>query len=241
MLTKDLRLGTMILVFSLLMGCLTSCLNQSNPEEQTTMTELESQSEETSETTELLGISYTYDLCIWSFNDETKTMAIVFEKYNPDENVTYVEIPMLDSEYQNSVIAAANTDDCPDVIVLDSSFVKQFVDSDMLLDLSDLKYITDNLETYSNTIEMGTNFDSGEVRADSYQNTAGAVFYRRSLAKEYFGTDDPEKIQEMMSDIDEFTDMAKIVKEKSDGITFMVTSYEELSTPFLQIASSRGL
>jgi len=243
MLTKALKLGKMVLVFSLLMGCLTACLNQSNSKDQVSGNGSETQPEVTSiatgpemtiETTLPSGCINSADLLIWSYTDELKPMAIVFEKYNPDVNVTYVEIPMLDSEYQNSVITAANTDDCPDVIVMDSSFVKQFVDSDMLLDLSDLVRFSDNVGTYPNTIEMGTNFDVGglRLRAYSYQSTPGVVFYRRSLAKEYFGTDDPEEIQEMMSDIDKFTTMAKTVKEKSDGKTFMVTSYEELSEAF---------
>jgi len=241
MLTKIKKLGAMGLVFALLMGCLTACLNQTNPKNQIAMTNPETQPKVTSlttdpetanETTQPIGCCPPGHLVIWSYTDEVKALALAFQWYNPQTEITYVEIPMLDSEYQNSVIDAANTDDCPDIIVMDSSFVKQFVDSDMLLDLSDLMYFADNVETYPNTIEMGTNFDTGEIRAFSYQNTTGAVFYRRSLAKEYFGTDDPEKIQAMMSDIDKFTDMAKTVKEKSDGKTFMVTSYEELSEAF---------
>jgi len=233
MLTKALKLGKMVVVFSLLMGCLTSCLNQSNSKDQTTAQELESQREETSETTLQDGCCYGGELLIWSYTDEVKALALAFQWYNPQTEITYVEIPMLDSEYQNSVIDASNTVDCPDVIVLDSSFVKKFVDSNMLLDLSDLNPLADNLKTYTNTIEMGTNFDTGEIRAYTYQNTPGAVFYRRSLAEEYFGTDDPEEIQVLMSDMDKFIGMAKIVKEKSDGKTFMVTSYEELSDAFL--------
>jgi hypothetical protein len=58
------------------------------------------------------------------------------------------------------------------------------------------------------------------------------VFYRRSLAKEYFGTDDPAEIQALMSDFDKFVEMAAVVKEKSGGDTFMVGSSGDFQNPF---------
>ncbi len=172
------------------------------------------------------------DLTVWSFTNEIKTMTIAFKAANPDVNVTYVEIPSDGGEFRQKAIAAANTAECPDVIGLESAFVKEFVDSDMLYDLSDLKPYADALQVYANTIEVGTNIETGEIRAYSYQNTPGAVFYRRSLAKEYFGTDDPAEIQALMADMDKFTDMAAVVKEKSGGKTFMVSSVQEFRNTY---------
>ncbi|MBN2257046.1 MAG: hypothetical protein JW704_04385, partial [Anaerolineaceae bacterium] len=47
---------------------------------------------------------------------------------------------------------------------------------------------------------------------------------RRSLAKEYFGTDDPAAIQDILGDMDKYIAAAEVVKEKSGGNTFMVAS-----------------
>jgi hypothetical protein len=59
------------------------------------------------------------------------------------------------------------------------------------------------------------------------------LFYRRSLATEYFGTDDPEEIQALLADLDKFTEAAAVVKEKSGGNTFMVSSSGDFLNPFL--------
>jgi multiple sugar transport system substrate-binding protein len=65
------------------------------------------------------------------------------------------------------------------------------------------------------------------------------VFYRRSLAKEYFGTDDPKEIQALMADLDKFTAMAKVVKEKSGGDTYMVASSGDFQNPFFSNRASK--
>ena len=173
------------------------------------------------------------ELTVWSFTNELKTMTIAFKAANPDVVVTYVEIPTDGGEFRQKAIAAANTAECPDVIGLEAAFVKEFVDADgMLYDISDLKVYADALQTYANTIEVGTNYESGEIRAYSYQTTPGAVFYRRSLATEYFGTDDPTEVQALMADMDKFTEMAATIKEKSGGKTFMVASVDEFRNSY---------
>jgi multiple sugar transport system substrate-binding protein len=58
------------------------------------------------------------------------------------------------------------------------------------------------------------------------------LFYRRSLAQEYFGTDDPVEIQALLSDLDKFTEAAAVIKEKSDGDTYIVASSGDFQNPF---------
>lgn len=169
-------------------------------------------------------------LNVWSFTVELQTMATAFEKKYPNVDVVYTMIPMNNGEYQTKVKAASTTDECPDVVALEASFVREWVESPLLADLTDLMPLAQELQTYQNVLDVGT-YD-GEVRAYSYQNTPGAVFYRRSLAKEYFGTDDPTEIQTMMSDMDKFTEMAATVKEKSNGNTYMVGSTGDFTNTF---------
>jgi len=83
---------------------------------------------------------------------------------------------------------------------------------------------------YPVVVEVGVN--DGKNKAFSYQATPGALFYRRSLAKEYFGTDDPAEIQEIMGDFEKFAEAAAVIKEKSDGNTYMVGSSGDFQNPF---------
>lgn len=173
-------------------------------------------------------------LKIWSFTSELQAHAIAFQKTHPDVKVEYTQISMDAGEYQTKVMAAATTKDCPDVVALEAAFVREWVEGSMLANLNDLLPLAKTLETYQSTIDVGT--FNGETRAFSYQSTPGAVFYRRSLAKEYFGTDDPAEIQKLMysdgKSFDKFTEMAATVKEKSGGNTFMVSSIGDFQNLF---------
>ncbi len=161
-------------------------------------------------------------LDVWSFTNEINTMAIAFEKLHPDVDVKYTMIPMTNGEYQTKLKAALGTADVPDVIALEAAFVKSYVESDFLADLGDLLPAAKAADTYAFVTDVGTS--DGVTKAYAYQATPGALFYRRSLAKEYFGTDDPAEIQKILGDMDKYTAAAEVVKTKSGGSTFMVAS-----------------
>ncbi|HCD09567.1 MAG TPA: carbohydrate ABC transporter substrate-binding protein [Thermoanaerobacter sp.] len=170
-------------------------------------------------------------LKIWSFTNEAKVFATAFKEKHSDVKIEYTMIPMTEGEYQLKLKSALQSGDVPDVVALEASFVRSFVESNYLADISDLLPAAKELETYQFTIDMGTD-QNGVIKAYSYQATPGVMYYRRSLAKLYFGTDDPAKIQELMSDIDKFAEAAKIIKEKSNGNTYMVASTADFGNLF---------
>ena len=159
------------------------------------------------------------------------TMAIAYEGKNPNVDIHYTMIPMTNGEYQTKLKAALGTADAPDVIALEAAFVKEFVESDFLADLGDLtaRMRKRPRPTPSSLMSAATMASSKPI---AYQATPGALFYRRSLAKEYFGTDDPAEIQALLSDFDKFTAAAAVVKEKSGGDTYMVASSGDFQNPF---------
>ncbi|NLW89379.1 MAG: carbohydrate ABC transporter substrate-binding protein [Clostridiaceae bacterium] len=248
MFRKALRLGTLMLVILFLLGSLPACKGPASSDEKdrwSSPTETSKQTEysvidedrwssPTETATEFSDIVDYSQLTVWSYSDEIKVMTRVFMDYNPYVEVEYVEFSSMDELYRQSVLAAANTYQCPDVIVMDSSFVEEFVSmDDLLMDISDLEQNSDALDIYPNIIEAGINDKTGELRAVPFQYTPGAVIYRRSLAREYFGTDDPNEIQEMMSDWEKYTGMAETVRVKSKGKSYMLSSVDELVLPFL--------
>ncbi len=174
-------------------------------------------------------------LNIWSFTNEVQVFSLAFREKYPKVNVQYTMIPMTDGEYQTKIKSAIQAGDVPDVIVLEATFVKEYVESDMLMDLNELLPLAKENETYQGVLDVGTS--NGVVKAYSYQSTPGAVFYRRSLAKEYFGTDEPAKIQELLSDMSKFEAAAKVVKEKSNGNTYMVSSTGDFTNPVFNVRS----
>ena len=169
-------------------------------------------------------------LDFWSFTNELNTMAIAFEDKHPDVDIEYTMIPMTNGEYQTKLLASLGTEDSPDIIALEAAFVKEYVESDFLADVSDLMADAEAAGTYQFVIDVGT--DDGVTKAYAFQATPGALFYRRSLAQEYFGTDDPAEVQALLSDFDKFQEAAAVIKEKSDGNTYIVASNGDFTNLF---------
>lgn len=170
-------------------------------------------------------------LTIWSFTNEMRTMATAFMKENPGVKIDFAMIPMDSGEYQQKVKASLGTKDCPDVIALEGTFLREFVESDFLMDLTEFKPLAEELGTYDFTTQAGS--DGDVIKAYSHQATPGAYYYRRSLAKEYFGTDDPAEVQKLVSDMDKFKAAAKEVHDKSNGDTYMISSAGDFTEMFL--------
>jgi hypothetical protein len=170
-------------------------------------------------------------LNVWSFTNEIRTMGIAFEALHPEVDVVYTMIPMTNGEYQTKLKAALGTAEVPDVVALEAAFVKEWVEADFLADLNDLLPLAEELKTYPAVVEVGTN--EGVAKGFSYQSTPGGFFYRRSIATECLGTDDPAAVQEMVATLDAFVATAATIKECSDGKYFMVGTSAELFNPFL--------
>lgn len=171
-------------------------------------------------------------LKVWSFTNEIRTMAVAFEGAYPDVevDVVYTMIPMTDGEYQTKLKAAVGTADAPDVVALEAAFVKEWVEADFLADLNDLLPLTEEMKTFPAVVQVGTH--EGVTKGFSYQATPGAFFYRRSIAQECLGTDDPVEVQAMVADIDKFVETAAKIKDCNPDY-FTVGTSAELFNPFL--------
>jgi multiple sugar transport system substrate-binding protein len=177
------------------------------------------------------GPKQTEPLQIWSFTNEILTMAKAYEKEHPGVKTNYTMIPMTNGEYQTKLLATLGTDQVPCVVALEAAFVKSYVEAGYLADLGELLPAAKAANVYPFVYEVGTD-PAGVTKAYSYQATPGALFYRRSLAKEYFGTDDPAEMQKILGDMDKYTAAAEVVKQKSNGNTFMVASNGDFQNLF---------
>lgn len=187
--------------------------------------------EQTSGTTDEAPAELEGTLNVWAFTNEIRTMAIAFEGRHPKVDVVYTMIPMTNGEYQTKVKAAAGTSDSPDVVALEAAFVKEWVESDLLANLNELLPLTEELKTFPSVVEVGTY--EGVTKGYSYQATPGAFFYRRSIAKECLGTDDPDAVQAMVADLDKFVETAAKIKACGTGDYYTVGTPGEMLNPFL--------
>ncbi len=170
-------------------------------------------------------------LKVWSFTDELETMINdYYEPTHPGISSEYKLIPT--DKFADELDGALTSDtDVPDVFALEDAFVRRFVEKgpDYLLDLTDIyNSVKDKMVDYP--IQVGSY--KGKVYAMSWQATPGALFYRRSLAKKYLGTDKPEEVQKYLSDWNKFKETAATLKDKSNGKCVILPSGWELSKPF---------
>lgn len=170
---------------------------------------------------------YTGTLNVWSWTDDPKYQIEAFKKVYPNVEIEFTQIGEDYNTKMQTIID--NETEGPDVFCADVKAVKGYIESGAFDNLSDAPYNADASDIMDYVVEMGSDSE-GNLRALSWQATPGGFWYRRSLAKEFFGTDDPAKISEMMSSMDGIYDMAKTIYEKSNGKTYFTTNYEDLWT-----------
>ncbi|MCL2638550.1 MAG: extracellular solute-binding protein [Oscillospiraceae bacterium] len=165
------------------------------------------------------------NLIIWSFTDEVEMLSEAFKKAYPNVNIDYVYTPDWDDQFKNNLLNAVFAGNVPDVVSLEASFVREFVENGSLMNLSELKPLADELGQYQFVLDIGTSPD-GALRAFSYQACPGGMFYRRSIALDVWGNDDPAFVQSKVYDADAFLAAAKELKAHSPNI-FMTGSINE--------------
>jgi len=175
-----------------------------------------------------------YDqLKVWSFTDELAYMidnpTWGFKATHPGIEVEYSQTPM--DQFQAKIDPVlVSGQGAPDIIALESAFVRKYVESGLLLDITDI-YEANKSKLLAYPVEVGSY--NGKVYAMSWQACPGAMFYRRSLAKKYLGTDDPKTVQTYFSNFTKFLETAKLLKDRSKGSCVVVSSLRDLWNSFL--------
>jgi len=172
-------------------------------------------------------------LKIWSFTDElaaiTNSPNWGFKATHPRIEVEYSQRPFEQFQAWLDPVLV-NGKGTPDIIALESAFVRKYVESGLLLDITDI-YEANKSKLLTYPVEVGSY--NGKVYALSWQAAPGAMFYRRSLAKEYLGTDDPKQVQTYFNSFPKFLETARLLSQKSNGYCMVVASLGDLRNPFL--------
>ena len=169
-------------------------------------------------------------LVVWSFTDEVEGIINnYYRRDNPSVRLRYEYTPTDQFERRLDPVLASGRG-TPDVIVLESAFVRKYVEGGQLLDLTDI-YERNKSKLLAYPVEIGTY--NGRVYALSWQACPGAMFYRRSIAQKYLGTDDPAVVQTYFADLDKFMETAELLKQSSNGSCVVVSSRGDLFNVFL--------
>ncbi len=117
--------------------------------------------------------------------------------------------------------ALASGSELPTIIPMDITLIGNWKKMGITENLLD--YGLDTSVYNSALIEAATDADGNVIGL--FENVCPAgIAYKRDLAKEYFGTDDPDELAEMFSSYDAYVEKGKEVAEKSDGSVFLFHS-----------------
>ena len=173
---------------------------------------------------------------IYSWNDEFRTrLEAIYpevESTSSDGTVTtlkdgteihWIINPNQDGVYQQKLDEAllnqadASDDDKVDIFLTETDYVFKYTDKDAdvampLIDLG-IDPDTDLADQYDFTRTTASDSD-GVQRGSTWQCCPGTLVYRRDIAKDVFGTDDPEAVGEKLKDWDTTKATAEELKAK---------------------------
>ena len=129
----------------------------------------------------------------------------------PSDNYEYQNL--LDEDLLTSMDKSA--DDRVDMFLMEADYILKYVDSDYTLDIvNDLGFSESELsDQYQYTKTIATSRD-GKLKGTSWQATPGLFAYRRSIAIDVLGTDDPDVVQNALADWSGFDKVAEMASEK---------------------------
>ena len=144
---------------------------------------------------------------------------------NPNENNNYQD--KLDEALLKQADAAA--DDKIDIFLVEADYALKYVDADVTMDVKELGLTDDDMaQQYQYTKDIVTD-SNGAQKGTTWQATPGLFAYRRSIAKDVLGTDDPEQVQEALADWDKFDEVAAKASEKGYK---MLSGYDDAYRTF---------
>jgi len=188
---------------------------------------------------------------IYAWNEEFKGF---FEKYyEVPEGITvnWIITPNDGGAYRNKLDESLlNQENVPadekiDMFLLEVDHnIVQYANSEYTQDIQALG-VTDFSNTYPYTVQAASDA-SGVVKGVSFQCCPAALIYRRSIAKDVLGTDDPAEVQAKLDSWEKFDAVAADAKAKgyymtaSEAATFRVFSNNTVA-PLVKEAGAQVL
>lgn len=167
------------------------------------------------------------EISVWTWNvDGVQLFVDEFNKVYP--NVKVDPIAVTYDDYVSKVqMSIASGSELPDILQAEMGFREQLFNLDALENLEAAPYNYDR----SNALEYVPNITSydGNIVALEDSINATAMAYKKELAKEYLGTDDPAELSEMLQTWDDYIEIGKKVYEESNGEVYLLCNWADVA------------
>lgn len=183
------------------------------------------------------GEGKTLNIAVWNEEFENYFNKYIKDKLPEGVTVNFKKTENANNAYQNKLDEdlpkneAASADDKIDIFLFEADYALKYVNSEYTLDVKSLGLTDEDLSgMYQYTKDVCTTQDGSKVlKGVSWQATPGLYAYRRSIAKDVLGTDDPEKVQEALADWTKFDEVAAKAADKGYK---MLSGYDDAYRTF---------
>lgn len=183
------------------------------------------------------GEGKTLNIAVWNEEFENYFNKYIKDKLPEGVTVNFKKTENANNAYQNKLDEdlpkneAASADDKIDMFLFEADYALKYVNSEYTLDVKSLGLTDEDLSgMYQYTKDVCTTQDGSKVlKGVSWQATPGLYAYRRSIAKDVLGTDDPEKVQEALADWTKFDEVAAKAADKGYK---MLSGYDDAYRTF---------
>ncbi|NIK78034.1 multiple sugar transport system substrate-binding protein [Paenibacillus castaneae] len=169
---------------------------------------------------------YKGEFVLWTWEPEHDTALAAFNAKYPNIKLKRVNVAAEDiSKKLQTTIASGG--ELPDVVRIESGQKAKIFDMDILENLEDGPYHADKSILFD--------YDSASFSKDGHMisipddMSVAGIAYIKPLAKQYFGTDNPEEMEAMFTDWDVFIEKGKEVLQQSGGKVRMFPSLGDVN------------
>ncbi|MBQ4372667.1 MAG: extracellular solute-binding protein, partial [Lachnospiraceae bacterium] len=149
-------------------------------------------------------------LVVWTLASDLKDFGA---RYQEKTGVNVETVVIEPADYPTKVQTALMGGETePDIIVGEPQMLEDFYDNGFFADLDELGAKDYEGQIVDYVWKVGQDSE-GIQRAISYQITPAGIYYRRDIAQEVFGTDDPEEIGKLFADYDTILQTAQTLKD----------------------------
>jgi len=159
----------------------------------------------------------------WVWGDFEELGSYRFYRYFPNIEINYVIVPTgeIISRFQTTLAAGG---ELPDILNVEIDHRAMLYSLDNVFHvLDDAPFNLDRSVMVPFSIPLVSN-PQGQVLGVQIDNCVGGFLYKRSLAEEFFGTDDPGALEAMFRTPQDFIDWSAHVTSQSNGQVYMFAS-----------------
>lgn len=167
------------------------------------------------------------ELVFWSWSEgETKGLAEAFNQEYPNITIKFVPVNSADylTKFQTALVSSS---ELPDVALLEIDQRGAMVALDCWENLEAEPYNFDRSIVYPQILPVMTNARDEVVGFERELNPSG-LSYKRELAKQWLGTDDPDEVGALIPDWGAFIELGASVAQESDGKVKFVSGLSDV-------------